>query len=449
MDKKYQVFISSTYTDLIPARQKVTNTILSLTHFPAGMEMFSAGDDGQWTVIQATIDNSDYYILILGHRYGSVTDEGISYTEKEYDYAFAKGIPIMSFIMNRDAATKPSEREDKPAKRKRLEKFVEKAKAGKMVDFWDTPDELAAKVSIALTKAFSTHPRIGWVRGDQAASPKIMDELVELNRENRQLKTELEGIKKLATKQPAIQLEINSGESLKLCCYQKVDYPRINPPQPIESDAVPKHLMKYIKEGAIEAYNEAVPDEASRVQKYNRQSEFYARLKLSGIDLDLSVLNTGECKANNVLIEIDFPKEVKVVKGGLEAFEEPTAPALLTNPVQKADSEYLSEKMGLGGVQRLAAIYNTPWGGLNSFDSGVLRRDFFDNLPNANRNFYSSLEGNTLTIYCKDLLHTRRKTCKESYMIIPYKPGEFEIKVSIICEEYSSRDEYKIPLTIE
>ena len=40
MDKKYQVFISSTYKDLIEARAKVRDAILSMYHFPVGMELF-------------------------------------------------------------------------------------------------------------------------------------------------------------------------------------------------------------------------------------------------------------------------------------------------------------------------------------------------------------------------------------------------------------------------
>ena len=39
MEKKYQVFISSTYKDLIEARSKVRDAILSMMHFPVGMEM--------------------------------------------------------------------------------------------------------------------------------------------------------------------------------------------------------------------------------------------------------------------------------------------------------------------------------------------------------------------------------------------------------------------------
>lgn len=90
MEKKYQVFISSTYKDLIEARSKVRDAILSMMHFPVGMEMFNAADEEQWEIIQETIDSSDYYVLILGQRYGSViesgSDAGISYTEKEFRY---------------------------------------------------------------------------------------------------------------------------------------------------------------------------------------------------------------------------------------------------------------------------------------------------------------------------------------------------------------------------
>ena len=38
MEKKYQIFISSTYKDLIEARSKVRDAILSMMHFPVGIE---------------------------------------------------------------------------------------------------------------------------------------------------------------------------------------------------------------------------------------------------------------------------------------------------------------------------------------------------------------------------------------------------------------------------
>ena len=45
MDKKYQIFISSTYEDLKDERNAAVKTILTMDHIPIGMEMFNAGDD--------------------------------------------------------------------------------------------------------------------------------------------------------------------------------------------------------------------------------------------------------------------------------------------------------------------------------------------------------------------------------------------------------------------
>ena len=48
LNKKYQIFISSTFIDLEEERKAVQETILSMYQFPIGMEMFSAGDEEQW-----------------------------------------------------------------------------------------------------------------------------------------------------------------------------------------------------------------------------------------------------------------------------------------------------------------------------------------------------------------------------------------------------------------
>lgn len=101
MNKKYQIFISSTYKDLIEERERVIKTILKMYNFPIGMEMFHADDDKQWAQIKNTIDHSDYYILILGRCCGTlIDDENISYTEKEYNYALKKEIPILRFVIS-------------------------------------------------------------------------------------------------------------------------------------------------------------------------------------------------------------------------------------------------------------------------------------------------------------------------------------------------------------
>jgi len=125
LSTKYQIFVSSTYDDLQTQRDQVIKAALEMGHIPVGMEMFSAADEEQWKIITRQIDQSDYYVVIIAHRYGSVVD-GISYTEKEYDYAVNKGIPVIGFIIEEDVAWPPEMIDTEPEKQGSLVKFKEK-----------------------------------------------------------------------------------------------------------------------------------------------------------------------------------------------------------------------------------------------------------------------------------------------------------------------------------
>lgn len=194
---KYQVFISSTYEDLKSERDQVVKAVLEMGHIPVGMEMFSAADDEQWNIIKRNIEASDYYVVIVAHRYGSMV-EGVSYTEKEYDYALDSKVPVLGFVIN-DAAAWPDDRRDKGAnaeeQARKLKLFKDKVRR-KPVDFWKTTDDLHAKVAIALMKTMTAQPRIGWIPASQAASPEAGIELARLSKENSELRAALEVARK-------------------------------------------------------------------------------------------------------------------------------------------------------------------------------------------------------------------------------------------------------------
>src|SRR5271157_912922 len=98
MDKRYQVFISSTYADLKEERRAVIQTVIESNCIPAGMELFPAADEQQLDFIKRVINDCDYYLLIIGGRYGSVDETGISYTEQEYDYAVSRGLWVIALL---------------------------------------------------------------------------------------------------------------------------------------------------------------------------------------------------------------------------------------------------------------------------------------------------------------------------------------------------------------
>lgn len=124
MEKKYQVFVSSTYEDLQGERKKVMEALLQMNCFPVGMEYFNASDSSQWEVIKSLIRECDYYVLIVAGRYGSIEEEsGKSYTQKEFEYAIEQGVPVISFVHKKPELLSGIKLEDKEVNRKKLELF--------------------------------------------------------------------------------------------------------------------------------------------------------------------------------------------------------------------------------------------------------------------------------------------------------------------------------------
>ncbi len=188
MAPKYQIFISSTYEDLKAERDQVIKAVLEMGHIPVGMEMFSAADEEQWKIIQRQIDSSDYYVVIVAHRYGSIVpDLGISYTEREYDYAIEKGVPTLGFVIDNSAEWPHSKYDTDSQRIEALGYFKTKVKQ-KPVQFWKSSGDLHAQVAIALMKTFNTQPRPGWVRADSTVGPEVSDEIARLSKENSELR---------------------------------------------------------------------------------------------------------------------------------------------------------------------------------------------------------------------------------------------------------------------
>ncbi|NRP89046.1 hypothetical protein GFPCMMHI_04971 [Ensifer adhaerens] len=185
MDVKYQIFVSSTFKDLEEERRKVIEMILNMGHIPVGMEAFQASDSTQWEYITRRIDESDYYAVIIAERYGSM-ENGKSYTQMEYEYAVSKGIPVAAFLLDETARkTWPLDKVDTD-KRSKIEAF-RKLSQKKLVKFWKNPDDLGAKVALALNELFKDRPRTGWVRADSVPSLHVIEEISRLSEEKREL----------------------------------------------------------------------------------------------------------------------------------------------------------------------------------------------------------------------------------------------------------------------
>lgn len=166
MNKKYQVFVSSTYEDLKEERMAVTFHLLKMGFIPVGMEQFPASNMSQMEYIKMMMDSCDYYLLILAGKYGSVDVDGIGFTEKEYDYAIANGIPVMSILIKDIGKLESAKCEDTDAKRELLKKFRDKVSARKLVDFYTDLGSLTTAVATAVHSCVQMFPAKGWIRGE-------------------------------------------------------------------------------------------------------------------------------------------------------------------------------------------------------------------------------------------------------------------------------------------
>ena len=170
MERKYQVFVSSTYEDLKKERQAAISCLLDMNCIPVGMEQFPASSLSQWEYIKRMIDMSDYYLLIVAGKYGSIDpEENISYTEKEYRYAISKKMPILAFLHQNIDLLPVIKVGATDEERDRVKKFHDTVKAaGRLVDFYINEEELKYKIAMAISKIVNDVPMPGWVRADQA-----------------------------------------------------------------------------------------------------------------------------------------------------------------------------------------------------------------------------------------------------------------------------------------
>ena len=185
MARKYQIFISSSFTDLKEARRELIMSTLREGHIPAGMELFKATPNAGLAVIENEIRDSDIFVVLVGAHLGSRTKEApdsLAFTEQEYEIAVKHQLPIISFLLEdneykcaRDEI--PSDRREERKQEDELIAFRERVKKrpdgeSRIVGFFSYGDlsHLSEQYSRAIADCVShiekEGPRGGWVKGN-------------------------------------------------------------------------------------------------------------------------------------------------------------------------------------------------------------------------------------------------------------------------------------------
>lgn len=439
LNKKYQIFISSTFKDLEEERKVVQETILSMYQFPIGMEMFSADDEEQWEIIQETIDSSDYYILIMGYRYGSITSEGISYTEKEYKYAKMKNIPILVFVREDNVPVTQDKIEDNEESKQKLKLFKADAMTGRIIKKWSNKEDLAKEVSLALQKQISRGKRSGWIRADGVNIEETQKELVEMSKKIRRLEEENDELKKQITiRKPEIDVRINY-ENSKVKIEEYDINSIVESYKRISIEDIPEGYEEMITQEEINEYNKSLPSQ-EELYKYIRSMKRYNAIKENNINIEIEVENVGTSKANDLRVQLEFPEDLIIYKRRkVEKLKVPKAPEKGVNPIEKL----MVKKYNLDAYSQIANSFSSPF--LNQFNYDGLG---ISDIAQIGEDFNDYIEGNTLYVNRNSVIHTRQITIDEKYCVAPIKNGEFNVICKIICEEFEEEVEQVVTITI-
>ncbi len=192
-DKRYQVFISATYLDLRDERGVLLQTLPTLGCLPTTLE--AHGQNLSTMVnIRRRIDESDYYILLVGSRYGSLMPSGVSYTHMEYVYAATKQKPML-ILMHESPESRAAELQEQGVEGKLkfgdFRKLLQRER--EQIIYWRDAKDLAYVLQNAVPALVKRHPAIGWVRvGNNNAAINLEKECNALKKRVQELEQERE-----------------------------------------------------------------------------------------------------------------------------------------------------------------------------------------------------------------------------------------------------------------
>ncbi len=450
-DKKYQVFISSTYTDLIEARNAAINIVLESYNFPVGMEMFGADNDEQWTIIKDLIDSSDFYILIMGQRYGSISKkDGISFTEKEFDYALEKGVKLMCFVRKDNVATLPHERDEDPEIKEKIALFRTKVTTDRTCEFWESVDDLKHKISNSLYKNMRKHGGTGWVRGNQV-SGQLAEEIAKLSEDNRKLREENELLKsKFEIRKPELKVYLNkihSGEDRIVINFPILpDSMKFKLPEKrvktILSDnlihledtftALSRAMGKRRPEEYFDSYNNEIDQITEiKIDAHDLNMQLLRQLKVGLLKLEIGVENIGTAIANNVSLEIEVPDFLEVIDDNA-----------------KLDIKHYEKEFSINLIK-----IDTP----EERSEQSMNQRLFEVSPiSRNINFPTTVEKNVKDYVDKNIIHFNAKSILHSkseilrnFHLFPIEHGNGVLKIKVICAEYAHPEVFEIPITVQ
>lgn len=186
LDKRYQVFISTSGAEMQPERMILAQTLVGMGSFSWGLEQRTPLSTA---FARRQIDDCDYVVMLLGSAYGEQSVSGVGYMHLEYIYAVTKQKPIIVFMHEEPAARENALQDDKPELREKFQEFRKLLQHEvDQVFTYRSLRDLEMAVRFNMTQMLERYPVLGWVRPQN--TQVLQDEIDRLKNKLEQLETE-------------------------------------------------------------------------------------------------------------------------------------------------------------------------------------------------------------------------------------------------------------------
>jgi len=175
------VFVSSTYTDLVDHRKAINDTLLRMKLRLSAMEFFGSRTDEAVPACTKEIDACDFLVGIYAWRYGwQPAPNELSITEQEFDFARSNGKKCLCYVVD-ESHPWPPKHVDRGASAELLVAFKRKV-SGLVRSNFTGPDNLAKQVAADLARellparppdSFGGLVRVNW----EVFSPEVQNVL--------------------------------------------------------------------------------------------------------------------------------------------------------------------------------------------------------------------------------------------------------------------------------
>ena len=162
LDKRYQVFITTSGKEMQPERMVVTQTLIGMGFFSWGLEQRTPLSTA---FARRQIDDCDYVLLLLGSQYGEQSVSGVGYMHLEYIYAVTKQKPIIVFMHDAPETRQNDLQDQTTALKDKFKEFRHQLqKEVEQVVTYKTLRDLELAVRSYMPQMLERYPVVGWVR---------------------------------------------------------------------------------------------------------------------------------------------------------------------------------------------------------------------------------------------------------------------------------------------